>query len=132
MRYLTIEQRDDLRAKLQQRALELRAELAAGMGKERNGEQAGSLPRHDQETDDDAVADLETSLDAAAVERETRELREIERAIERLHSPDFGLCEDCEKDIPVARLQASLTATRCVDCQARYEREHGVGGGARL
>ncbi len=120
MRYLTIEQRDDLRGKLQQRALELREEIAP------------TLPRHDEETDDAAVADLETSLDAAAVERETRELREIERAIERLHSPDFGLCEDCGMDIPVARLQVSLTATRCIECQTRYERQHGVGAGARL
>ncbi len=126
MRYLTIEQRDDLRDKLQARAEELRREIAATMQKQGNG--AGSLPRHGDETDDDAVADLEKGLDAAAAARESKELREVERAIERLHSPDFGSCEDCDADIPVARLQVSLTATRCIGCQTRYEKERGIGG----
>ena len=126
MRYLTIEQRDDLRDKLQARSEELRREIAATMQKQ--GTAAGSLPRHGEETDDDAVADLETSLDAAAAARESKELREVERAIERLHSPDFGSCEDCGTDIPVARLQVSLTATRCIACQTRYEKERGIGG----
>jgi len=130
MRYLTIEQRDDLRSKLQARAATLRAGIAATMPKDETG--AAALPRHGEETDDDAVADLETSLDAASVERELRELREVERALERLHSPDFGLCEDCGVDIPVVRLQASLTATRCIECQTRHEREHGVTGRAKL
>ena len=126
MRYLTIEQRDDLRDKLQARAEELRREIAATMQKQ--GVEAGSLPRHGDETDDDAVADLETSLDAAQATRETMELKAIERAIERLHSADFGACEDCGADIPVARLQVSLTATRCIACQTRYEKERGIGG----
>ena len=126
MRYLTIEQRDDLRDKLQARAEDLRREIAATLQKQ--GTSAGSLPRHGEETDDDAVADLETSLDAAAAARESKELREVERAIERLHSPDFGSCEDCGTDIPVARLQVSLTATRCIACQTRYEKERGIGG----
>ena len=126
MRYLTIEQRDDLRDKLQARAEELRREIAATMP--RQGAGAGSLPRHGEETDDDAVADLETSLDAAQATRETMELQAIERAIERLHSPDFGTCEECGADIPVARLQVSLTATRCIACQTRYEKERGIGG----
>lgn len=126
MRYLTIEQRDDLRDKLQARAEELRREIAATMQKQGNG--AGSLPRHGDETDDDAVADLETSLDAANAARESKELQAVERAIERLHSPDFGSCEECGADIPVARLQVSLTATRCIGCQTRYEKERGIGG----
>jgi RNA polymerase-binding transcription factor DksA len=133
MRYLTIEQRDDLRDKLKQRAAILRGEFAGTMSGGGYGDSgAASLPRHGEETDDDAVADLETSMDAASAERTTRELREIERALERLHSPDFGICEDCEADIPVIRLQASLTATRCIACQSRYEREHGVTGSRTL
>ena len=55
------------------------AAIAATMQKQ--GTAAGSLPRHGEETDDDAVADLETSLDAAAAARESKELREVERAM---------------------------------------------------
>jgi len=38
-----------------------------------------------------------------------------------VHEPDFGLCVDCEADIPFARLQANPSAKRCVACQARAE-----------
>ncbi len=130
MRTLTTAQRAELRAKLEARAAELRREIAATMP--RQGSEAGSLPRHGEETDDDAVADLETSLDAAAAARETYELQAVERALERLGGPDFGACEDCGVDIPLARLQVSLTATRCVACQTRFEKERGIGGGGKL
>lgn len=130
MRYLTLEQRDDLRDQLKRRAQSLRSAIDMTMPKGDSG--TAALPRHGDETDDDAVADLETGLDAATVERASRELRDVECALDRLHSPDFGICEDCGADIPVIRLQASLTATRCIECQTRYERGHGMAGAARL
>lgn len=130
MRHLTPAQRADLRARLQSRAAELRRALQETLAPQA-GEPA-ALPRHGDETGDDAVADLEASLDATVAERETRALREVERALERLDTPGFGTCEDCGADIPAARLQASLAATRCVDCQSRAERARGATAGSRL
>ena len=56
----------------------------------------------------------------------------IDRALARLEaSPaDFGLCEDCEAEIPYARLDANPTATRCVACQMQHER--GAASAPRL
>jgi phage/conjugal plasmid C-4 type zinc finger TraR family protein len=61
-------------------------------------------------------------------QRETLQ-RELEAALARLHEPDFGLCVDCDAEIPYARLSANPTATRCVTCQAQHERGAGPAPG---
>jgi len=53
-------------------------------------------------------------------QRETLQ-HELEAALARLHEPDFGLCVDCDAEIPYARLSSNPTATRCVACQAKFE-----------
>jgi RNA polymerase-binding protein DksA len=124
VRYLTIEQRENLQRLLTARAAALRAEIAAALRS--SGEpRALGLVNHLEEIDDAAVADLESALDVAALERDVRELRSVEAAAVRLHTPDYGVCEDCSAEIPYARLDAQPTATRCVACQTRRERAGG-------
>jgi RNA polymerase-binding protein DksA len=128
VRYLTIEQRDTLQSWLNLRAAVLRREIAAALRRSGN-EAAISLSNHLEEIDDQAVADLESSIEIAEIERDVRELREVERALGRLHEPDYGICVDCGSDIPFSRLSVNPTATRCIACQRRAESL--LGGPAR-
>ncbi len=130
MHYLTIEQRESLQAALSARAEELRASI--GNALDPTGEGKHSLTDHREDTDDDAVMDLESSMEVEALERHTMELRATEAALVRLHTPDYGECVDCGEDIPFVRLQASPMATRCTPCQTRHEHTHKSVGGARL
>lgn len=52
---------------------------------------------------------------------ESRELSQIERALIRLRQGTYGVCEGCQKKIPVARLNALPFSTTCVDCQREIE-----------
>ncbi len=122
MKYLTIEQRERLQAQLQGLAARLRAEIA----------EHRRLANHRQETDDDAVADLEGDLDIADLERDVKELASVEAALARIHEPGFGTCADCEEEIAFTRLAANPAATRCVPCQAKHERATGGGSAPRL
>ncbi len=54
-------------------------------------------------------------------ELESRELTQIERALARLKQGTYGLCEICQKKIPVARLNALPFTTTCVPCQREIE-----------
>jgi DnaK suppressor protein len=112
MHYFTIEQRETLRSRLASLIARLQEETAGGL----------QLANRSEETDDDAIADLETSLDAAALERTTLRLRETESALARLRDPAYGLCLDCGADIPYVRLLADPAAQRCVACQSERER----------
>jgi DnaK suppressor protein len=48
-----------------------------------------------------------------------RELAEVDGALSRRAAGDDGRCIDCGRPIPIARLLARPTATRCVNCAAR-------------
>ena len=121
MRYLTIEQRETLQAWLKYRSAVLHREIAAAL--RRSGtEEAIRLANHLEELGDEAVADLESSIEIAEIERDVRELREVKRALARLHEPEYGVCVDCGADIPYSRLSANPTAMRCISCQRRSER----------
>jgi phage/conjugal plasmid C-4 type zinc finger TraR family protein len=120
--YFTIEQREGLQQLLEARATALRELIAAALRASGGGAQAEGLANHLEEIDDAPVADLESAIEIAALEREVRELRAVEAARQRLHEPGFGVCQDCAAEIPYARLSASPTATRCLHCQTLHER----------
>lgn len=42
-------------------------------------------------------------------------------ALQKIRNGTYGICVDCGKRIPAARLQVKPEATRCVICQSEYE-----------
>jgi len=117
---LTAAERATLSRQLEQRRRTLRAELATKLHEQDNPALLG-LRNRMEETDDWAVADLETALDVAEVSRDAGELREVEAAFLRLADDTYGECVDCGSNIPPARLTANPSAARCIACQERVE-----------
>jgi DnaK suppressor protein len=54
-------------------------------------------------------------------ELESREVVQIEKALARLKQGTYGICEGCQKKIPVARLNALPFSTTCIECQREME-----------
>ncbi|GAA1932338.1 TraR/DksA C4-type zinc finger protein [Microbacterium aoyamense] len=48
-----------------------------------------------------------------------REVEEVDAALARVAAGSYGVCTDCGRDIPSARLAARPDATRCVACAER-------------
>lgn len=48
-------------------------------------------------------------------------LLEIDHALERLDSGEYGTCLNCSESIPTARLRALPWARYCIDCQEQVE-----------
>jgi len=105
----------------------LRREIAQAL-RQSGRPEVSSLANHLEETDDEAVADLENAIEVAAIERDVAELRELEAALARLESPEYGICVDCATAIPFARLAVQPATLRCVRCQSVIERTHSVAG----
>lgn len=74
----------------------------------------------------DAVQD---ELTSQLAEVESRELAQIENALELMRTGQYGKCEACSSNIPLARLQALPYATLCIGCQREAEKS-GVSGGS--
>jgi DnaK suppressor protein len=117
---LTAAERSTLAKQLQDRRRVLRTDLADKLNTQDNPALLG-LRNRMEETDDWAVADLETALDVAEVSRDASELREVEAALIRVKAGSYGECVDCGNDIPYARLAANPSAARCISCQEKLE-----------
>lgn len=63
-------------------------------------------------------------VDRAEAERDLGELEAILAAERRLADGTYGYCIDCGTTIPVERLRANPTASRCVPCQSKFEHTH--------
>jgi DnaK suppressor protein len=62
--------------------------------------------------------------DTSLQEQERRELLAIEKALAKIASGHFGVCEDCGEDIPAKRLLIVPEARLCAHCQTFEERQN--------
>jgi len=77
---------------------------------------------------DAALDSVQDEISSQLAEVESRELAQIENALERMRGGQYGLCETCEIPIPMARLNALPYATMCIKCQREAENEGGSSG----
>jgi DnaK suppressor protein len=71
---------------------------------------------------DQAIASQEAELQSQMAEVESRELAQIDRAIEKIRSGQYGRCETCERPIAPIRLKYLPYAADCIGCARREER----------
>ncbi len=74
----------------------------------------------------DAAHDAaQDEISSKMAEVESRELVQIDTAIERFAEGTYGQCEVCNNKIPLARLNALPYAMTCIDCQRAVETNGG-------
>ena len=80
-------------------------------------------PRLDACADENEYASrvVEVGMQLALRRRMETRRAEIEEALARMDTGEYGVCEDCGDDIALARLLANPTARLCVHCQADRE-----------
>ncbi len=75
-----------------------------------------------------SVADMFADDKILRIEKEVAEQTDVAAALARITDGTYGVCVDCTEDIGVKRLDAYLTAKRCIRCQTHYEKQHrGIG-----
>jgi RNA polymerase-binding protein DksA len=73
-----------------------------------------------------SVDDFLRELELSYINQEVKEIAAINAALRRMDSGDYGKCLDCGNDITYRRLEINPAAERCIDCQTRFEKEHGT------
>lgn len=108
-----------IRDRLEERRIRLVGELAQGKLDE------SELDRVDSQAE---MVDVAQSLEhqsrsSSLKEQELRELQAVDRALRKLSIRQYGVCEDCEEEIPDKRLLAVPETSFCARCQTVRERE---------
>ena len=71
---------------------------------------------------DFALDSAQDEINSQLAEVESRELANIESALEKMRGGSYGKCDGCLTNIPVVRLQALPYATYCIQCQQELEK----------
>ena len=124
---LTNEQQRHLERRLRderERAIELLNDIVADRSSESQQEETGDLtvmPYHPADLGTDT---MDEELDASNATRVSRELTEIDAALDRLykHPEQFGVCEDTGQEIPFERLEIIPWARTCDQAEQRQGR----------
>jgi DnaK suppressor protein len=84
-----------------------------------------SLPEESAfpELGDQASAEIDKNFMLRLRERERKLLKKIDKAIEKIDSGAYGICETCGQEINTKRLEARPVTTMCIDCKMEQEEE---------
>ena len=61
-------------------------------------------------------------------DRESKLIKKIKMALDRIENNTFGICETCGEEISVKRLEARPVTTQCIDCKTKEEAAERVLG----
>jgi len=75
---------------------------------------------------DDATMVYDQTVDASALKAVRTRLRQIEEALAKVEAGTYGICEDCGREIDIARLEAIPYTPLCMRCAERREYRAGM------
>jgi DnaK suppressor protein len=70
---------------------------------------------------DQASSEYQQSMVFRLRDREKFLIGKIEKALQRIESGNFGICEKCEEEISLKRLEARPVTTLCIRCKEEQE-----------
>jgi DnaK suppressor protein len=72
---------------------------------------------------DQASSERDRELGLLLGDRDREKLRNIDEALLKIEEGEYGICEECEEDIPLGRLKVVPFARYCVKCKADIEKQ---------
>jgi DnaK suppressor protein len=114
---MTHSRRNELKTMLEARRATLEEQVQQKIRAFRDADTAETTRPAVDLSDDPAQEDI----DFALVQMQAQTLNHIITALARLEAGEYGICRDCDEEIPEARLRALPFASRCRDCQESAE-----------
>jgi DnaK suppressor protein len=74
-----------------------------------------------RDAEEQSVDDFVQEVDLALMEMKSETLKRIQQALLRLDAGTYGRCQECDVEIPSARLRALPFAALCRECQEETE-----------
>jgi DnaK suppressor protein len=71
---------------------------------------------------DQASSERDRELGLLLGDREREKVHAIDEALLRIEENEYGVCEECEEEIPLGRLKAMPFARHCVKCKSDLEK----------
>lgn len=110
------------RKQLEQKKREILDE--AGKTMSEMTDQTSNVP----DPNDRATIESGRSFELRIRDRERKLLNKIDEALVRIDEGIFGICEACDEEIGIKRLEARPVTTLCIDCKTAQETQEKSKG----
>ncbi len=88
----------------------------------KNGTEAVAAIEPGGDIYDQASSERDRELGLLLGDREREKIHSIDEALLRIEEGDYGICEECDEDIPLGRLKAMPFTRHCVKCKSDLEK----------
>jgi DnaK suppressor protein len=88
----------------------------------KNGTEAVAAIEPGGDIYDQASSERDRELGLILGDREREKIHSIDEALLRIDEGDYGICEECDEDIPLGRLKAMPFTRHCVKCKSDLEK----------
>jgi len=105
------------------RVATLRADIARELRKY-DDERFGLIATNVADSAELSIADVIGDVYLAEIERDVRELQDVENALTRIAASTYGLCVDCAQAVDPMRLEFNPHVALCLHCQENAEHSH--------
>jgi DnaK suppressor protein len=114
---MTHSRRVELKEMLEDRLRTIEAQVRSKIRGFRESEAVDAAGPQPAAMDDPVPEDI----DFALVQMQAETMEKLNAALTRLAEGQYGICDECEEEIPGKRLRAVPFTTRCLTCQERVE-----------
>ncbi len=87
----------------------------------KNGADTALISEPSGDIYDQASSERDRELGLLLGDREREKVHAIDEALLRIKENEYGICEECEEEIPLGRLKAMPFARHCVKCKSDLE-----------
>lgn len=88
----------------------------------KNGTEAVAAIEPGGDIYDQASSERDRELGLLLGDREREKIHSIDDALLRIDEGEYGICEECDEDIPIGRLKAMPFTRHCVKCKSDLEK----------
>ncbi|MDD2898695.1 MAG: TraR/DksA C4-type zinc finger protein [Desulfuromonadaceae bacterium] len=88
----------------------------------KNGTEAVAAIEPGGDIYDQASSERDRELGLLLGDREREKIHSIDEALLRIDEGEYGICEECDEDIPLGRLKAMPFTRHCVKCKSDIEK----------
>jgi DnaK suppressor protein len=88
----------------------------------KNGTEAVAAIEPGGDIYDQASSERDRELGLLLGDREREKIHSIDEALLRIDEGEYGICEECDEDIPLGRLKAMPFTRHCVKCKSDLEK----------
>jgi DnaK suppressor protein len=88
----------------------------------KNGADTALISEPSGDIYDQASSERDRELGLLLGDREREKVHAIDEALLRIDENEYGVCEECEEEIPLGRLKAMPFTRHCVKCKSDLEK----------